>query len=435
MAMLWPVAAAYSNASAYSLLRLQAPWPSGVGRLSRAAARAINEEPHASTVEFAASPIERRRLEEGGAAPTLIHADASQFFAARAAADTMVEGRQLESSGAPALLGSMGGFYTPAEVQAEMKRLAEMYPTYVSPAKVITHSNDGLPIEFFCVTADLEGCDSLSSRPAALYTALVHAREPATVMCIIAFVRNVVEQAAAGHHEAVALLAQRKLLIMPVANPDGYAWNAKTHPRGGGMKRKNGRHTCSRGGADDGVDPNRNFGYKYAFDNLGSSNLGCSEEFRGAGAFSEPETQASPHKASSHTPHLTPHTRAAHTLHLTPHTSHLTPHTSHLASHTPPQAIRTVTKKFKPLAILHWHGWGNDLAFPYSYDWRAKLAANELGLFQEFASEMTATNGYAYGCAEGHPPSHLPACPPTHMDLPPTHPATCLLTSYLLPPT
>ena len=52
-----------------------------------------------------------------------------------------------------------------------------------------------------------------------------------------------------------------------------------------------------------------------------------------------------------------------------------------------------MTKKFKPLAILHWHGWGNDLAFPYSYDWRAKLAANELGLFQEFASEMAATNG------------------------------------------
>ena len=41
-----------------------------------------------------------------------------------------------------------------------------------------------------------------------------------------------------------------------------------------------------------------------------------------------------------------------------------------------------MTRKFKPLAILHWHGWGNDLAFPYSYDWRAKLAPNELGLFQ-----------------------------------------------------
>ena len=74
MAAWLAVAGAQQNASAYSLLRLQAPWPSGVGRLSRAAARAINEEPHASTVEFAASPVERRRLEEGGAAPTLVHA-------------------------------------------------------------------------------------------------------------------------------------------------------------------------------------------------------------------------------------------------------------------------------------------------------------------------------------------------------------------------
>ena len=57
-------------------------------------------------------------------------------------------------------------------------------------------------------------------------------------MCIIGFVRSIVEHAAAGHHEAVALLSQRKLLVLPIANPDGYAWNAKTHPHGGGMKRK-----------------------------------------------------------------------------------------------------------------------------------------------------------------------------------------------------
>ena len=177
MFALWNLAVA-QNASVFALLRLQAPWPSGVGRLSRSAARAISEEPHASTVEFAASPIERRRLEEGGAAPALVHADASQFFAARAAADTMVEGRQLESSGAPALLGSMGGFYTTSEVQAELRRLAREYPTYVSPAKTITRSNDGLPIEYVCVTADLVGCDAMSSRPTVLCTAPVETAAP-----------------------------------------------------------------------------------------------------------------------------------------------------------------------------------------------------------------------------------------------------------------
>ena len=114
---------------------------------------------------------------------------------------------------------------------------------------------------------------------------------------------------------------------MPLANPDGYAWNEKTRPRGGGMRRKNGARTCAAANTEnDGVDLNRNFGYKYAYDNIGSSSRGCSEEYRGTGAFSEPETQA----------------------------------------------IRAVVGKHKCKAVLHWHGWGNDLAFPYSYDWRAR---------------------------------------------------------------
>ena len=343
-----------ATATGYALLRLDAPWLPGVGALSRAAGRAIREAPNASAVEFVASAAERRRLQEGGAAPALVHADASEFFAARAAAyaATAPEGRRLEASH-PTLQGSMGGYYTGAEIQKELRRLAAAYPKAVSTAKTITKSVGGLPIELVCVTANLEGCDGLSDRPAVLYTALVHAREPATVMCLIAFLRDVLEQAGSGRADALALLQQRKLLFIANANPDGYSWNERTHPRGGGMKRKNGRHTCTRGGADDGVDPNRNFGYKYAFDNSGSSSNGCSEEFRGAGAFSEPETQA----------------------------------------------IRTVTRLHKPAAILHWHGWGNDLAFPFSYDWKAPMAANELGLFQEFASEMTATNGYASGRA------------------------------------
>eukprot|EP00965_Chrysotila_dentata_P137332 4542543-Pleurochrysis_carterae.AAC.1 len=48
-----------------------------------------------------------------------------------------------------------------------------------------------------------------------------------------------------------------------------YAWNAATSPRGGGMRRKNGLKTCSSTGStpNDGVDVNRNFGFKWAYDN------------------------------------------------------------------------------------------------------------------------------------------------------------------------
>ena len=37
---------------------------------------------------------------------------------------------------------------------------------------------------------------------------------------------------------------------------------------------------------------NRNYGFKFAFDDIGSSEIGCYEDFRGDSAFSEPETRA-----------------------------------------------------------------------------------------------------------------------------------------------
>lgn len=43
---------------------------------------------------------------------------------------------------------------------------------------------------------------------------------------------------------------------------------------------------------EGGVDINRNYGYKYAYDNEGSVADPCDEIYRGANAFSEPETQA-----------------------------------------------------------------------------------------------------------------------------------------------
>ena len=42
---------------------------------------------------------------------------------------------------------------------------------------------------------------------------------------------------------------------------------------------------------------------------------------------------------------------------------------------------------------------GNDIAYPFSYAWNAKLKPDELGLFQEIAAEMAQTNHYSYGRA------------------------------------
>jgi len=420
---------AQQNSSGHVLISLSPPFPPGLGRISTVAARAIRDAPNSTRHQVSVGVSMRvwAQLCQVGAQVELLHVDLSTFYADRSAmegvdpvegtgsirsiwntgstgstgsiegqvrvsgdhrrlaeglggkgstrvstgaggAETMRalsvldedENRQMSdatSGGASGgTSGSMGGFLTLPELQSEMKRLVSRYPSMVHGPFSVGASRQGRPIELWCVAADGEACED-KHRPAVLFTALVHAREPQTLACLLHVVRRLLEGATASKPHALSayLLKHRKLLIMPVANPDGYAWNAATSPRGGGMRRKNGLKTCSSTGStpNDGVDVNRNFGFKWAYDNVGSSSRGCSEEYRGAGPFSEPESRA----------------------------------------------IRDAAKSHAVGAILHWHGWGNDLAFPFSYDFRAAMPKHELGLFQEFASEMTSRNHYASGRA------------------------------------
>jgi hypothetical protein len=59
------------------------------------------------------------------------------------------------------------------------------------------------------------------------------------------------------------------------------------------MIRKNRRNNANCLNSDNiGVDLNRNYGYKWGVDNLGSQPNPCEEDYRGEHAFSEPETQS-----------------------------------------------------------------------------------------------------------------------------------------------
>lgn len=72
--------------------------------------------------------------------------------------------------------------------------------------------------------------------------------------------------------------------FQPVVNPDGYEYSHTYDRLWRKNRSNNGFIRCS------GVDLNRNYGYK--FGGAGTSDVRCSEIYRGSSAFSEPETLA-----------------------------------------------------------------------------------------------------------------------------------------------
>jgi len=102
--------------------------------------------------------------------------------------------------------------------------------------------------------------------------------------------------------ETIALFNNINLLLIPIVNLDSFTLITKMYDEGEGMGgplwktwkmiRKNRHFDSDCDGLDYGVDLNRNYGYKFAYDSIGSSNQRCEEDYRGKKAFSEPETMA-----------------------------------------------------------------------------------------------------------------------------------------------
>ena len=187
--------------------------------------------------------------------------------------------------------GSMGGYYTYDEVIQKLDEMYAAYPDLITAKDSIGHSVENIPI-YAVKISDNPNVDE--DEPQVLYTALHHAREPESMMQMIYFMYYLLENY--GVDDGVTyLLDNREFYFIPVVNVDGYKYNEETNPNGGGMWRKNKRDNNGDevfNHDDDGVDLNRNYGYKWAYDDQGSSGIPSSNVYRGTAAFSEPETEA-----------------------------------------------------------------------------------------------------------------------------------------------
>lgn len=182
--------------------------------------------------------------------------------------------------------GSMGGFYTLQEIQNELDSMRFFYPSLIS-VKTQTGNNtsiNGLPLYFVRIS---NNPDVNQEKPKIFFNALHHAREPMGMQQLMFFMWYLLENYSISE-EIRYLVDNLEIYYIPVVNPDGYYYNESIEPGGGGMWRKNRK---DNGGGCFGIDLNRNYGYKWGYDDIGSSPEPCEETYRGALPFSEPEVQ------------------------------------------------------------------------------------------------------------------------------------------------
>ncbi|MBK9270434.1 MAG: immune inhibitor A [Saprospiraceae bacterium] len=182
--------------------------------------------------------------------------------------------------------GSMNGFPTLVEIYESLDLMAELYPHLVLSKKRIGNflTQEGRPIYYVKISDNPELDEQ---EPEILYTALHHAREPLSMSQMLFYMWYLLENYNKDP-EIKRLVNSRAMYFIPCVNPDGYYYNQETNPRGNGFWRKN-RKSLTEG---IGVDLNRNYGYQWGINDIGSSPDVDSEVFRGLNPFSEIETQA-----------------------------------------------------------------------------------------------------------------------------------------------
>ena len=166
-------------------------------------------------------------------------------------------------------LGSMGGYFTYAEVMAHLDNMAALYPSLITTKAPIGsfQTFESRPI-YWLRMSDNASVDE--AEPEMLYSAIHHAREPACLSQLIFYMWYLLENYGSDP-EVTAILDNTELYFVPLLNPDGYVYNEVNDPSGGGMWRKNRRN---HGSGYFGVDNNRNYSYEWGTTGISGGRMG-----------------------------------------------------------------------------------------------------------------------------------------------------------------
>ena len=191
-----------------------------------------------------------------------------------------------------------------ADFQNDMKALVEQNPALVKPLALNHPSLEGRAVEGIEITQDVGAQDG---KPVFLQMGVHHAREWPSAEMPMEWAIDLVKSYKAGDQRAVDLLGKARVIVVPIVNPDGFNLSREAPidsqqpvvDPSFAYKRRNCRirdfampapGECGlQANRNLGTDPNRNYGGFWG--GGGASFAPDNDTYRGAGPFSEPETQ------------------------------------------------------------------------------------------------------------------------------------------------
>ena len=244
-----------------------------------------------------------------------------------------------------------GGFYTYSEMLAELDEMSQLFPNLISTRSDVKdesifsepHPHQTYEDRFLQWVKISDNPNTNENEPEVLYTAVHHAREPASLQQLIFYMWYLLENYETDQ-EIRDIVDNTELYFIPCVNPDGYVYNETDEPQGGGMWRKNRFNT-------HGVDNNRNYSYidnngNEVWNTAGTSNNTGNDTYAGTEPFSESENSA----------------------------------------------IRYFVENNDFKLALNNHTYSNLLLYPFGYDYNQFTEDNEV--FESISSLLVQQNGY-----------------------------------------
>jgi hypothetical protein len=221
-------------------------------------------------------------MEKGGRVFIVAGPDDMAGLTARGIALTIETARFLPMNG-PAFSadgGINGAFHSSLELETDLRTLERDFPGL---ARVVAIGESLEKRKIWALKiSDNAAMDE--GEPSVLFLGCHHAREWISVEVPFLFGKYLLENYGLSQ-EVRDLVDASEIWIVPIVNPDGLEYSIHVYRYWRKNRRANSDGTY-------GVDINRNYGYRWGFDNTGSSGMPGSEIYRGTAPFSEPETAA-----------------------------------------------------------------------------------------------------------------------------------------------